>query len=61
MEMTKQPDMNAKCSRCDCEFIFDKDDVRECGGSGGKHKPFHFLGVNCPICNLVIEVWNSKD
>lgn len=59
MEIVKYPNMNQVCTRCKCEFMFNKEDIKTSGGSGGKHTPRRYLFVNCPICGKDIEVWKD--
>ncbi len=60
MEIIKEPNMQTVCQQCGCEFKFTKEDVEERGGSARKHVVKHYLGVNCPVCNKVIEVWKKE-
>ncbi len=59
MKIVKHPDMQAVCHRCKCEFEFDVEDVREHGGSGRKRQPRQYLGVPCPVCKKITEVWGG--
>ncbi len=59
VEIIKYPVMTLDCPRCQCEFKFDVEDVKECGGSGRKRQPRQYLGVSCPICKQIVEVWSD--
>lgn len=45
------------CERCGCNFSFESDDLKEFSrGSGGKHTPPPFYGVECPCCEKRIQM-----
>ena len=44
----------AKCSNCDCEFEFNKEDAFFGDSMEGK-----YLNVNCPHCKVKIYSWHA--
>jgi hypothetical protein len=58
MNIIKEPNMTTSCPKCKCEFTFSKEDIKKCGGSG-RRPPRQYIGVDCPICNTTIEIWNN--
>ena len=42
-----------KCSNCDCEFEFNKEDA-----VFGENKVSKYLTINCPYCGVKIFSWH---
>lgn len=55
MEIVKA-NMQIICEKCDCEFKFGIEDIKQGGGSARKHAVRKYKYVNCPVCGARIEL-----
>lgn len=57
MEIIKEPNCIVECSRCSCQFKFDKNDVYSATGGSRKGNPINpHKAVLCPICGKSIPI-----